>query len=94
MRNPDLILDQVRARYRENWRDWLLHGDDANFSFPLAAPSANAIARDYDAVGQWPRTWRTWSETQPAARLRTVTRHTVVGTQEVFTHLDLPTIDP
>ncbi|MEU7844733.1 Wadjet anti-phage system protein JetD domain-containing protein [Micromonospora sp. NPDC049114] len=93
MRNPDLILDQVRVRYRENWRDWLLHDDDANFSFPLAAPSADAIARDYDAVGQWLRAWRTWSEAQPVARLRTVTRHTVVGTQEVFTHLDLPTID-
>ncbi|MEV4385919.1 Wadjet anti-phage system protein JetD domain-containing protein [Micromonospora sp. NPDC049580] len=93
MRNPDLIFDQVRVRYRENWRDWLLHGDDAHFSFPLAAPSADAIARNYDAVGQWLRAWRTWSETQPVIRLRTVTRHTVVGTQEVFTHLDLPTID-
>lgn len=93
MRHPDLVLDQIRARYRKNWRDWLLHGYGTTFSFSLAAPSAQLIARDSDAVGQWARVWRTWSEAHPFARLRSVTRRTVVGTQEVFTHLDLPRIE-
>ena len=61
--------------------------------FPLAAPSAQAIARESDTVGEWMRAWRTWSQVHPAARLRTVTRRTVVGAQEVFTHLDFQTVD-
>lgn len=93
MREPDHVLDQVRVRYRKNWRDWLLHGNDAPFSFPLAAPSAQSIARDSDNVGRWVRDWRTWSEANPTALLRSATRRTVVGAQEVFTHVDLPTVD-
>ncbi|MBB5153329.1 Wadjet anti-phage system protein JetD domain-containing protein [Saccharopolyspora phatthalungensis] len=93
MHNPDHVLDQVRTRYRKNWRDWLLHSADTQSSFPLAPPSAQAIARESDAVGRWVRLWRNWSETRPTARLRSVMRRTVVGTQEVFTHLDLPTVD-
>ncbi|GAB3966996.1 Wadjet anti-phage system protein JetD domain-containing protein [Plantactinospora veratri] len=93
MRHPDLVHEQIRTRYRKNWRDWLLHGDEATFSFPLDAPSTQAVARNDDAVGQWLRAWQTWSEKHPVARLRTATRHTVIGTQEVFTHLDLATID-
>ncbi|BCB84899.1 Wadjet anti-phage system protein JetD domain-containing protein [Phytohabitans suffuscus] len=93
MRDPDLVLDQIRARYHKNWRDWLLHGNEATFSFPLAAPSAQAIARDSDAVGPWMRVWRNWSHAHPAAQLRSATRRTVVGAQEIFTHLDLSTVD-
>lgn len=92
MRDPDHVMDQVRARYRKNWRDWLLDGADAQFSFPLAAPPAQAIARESDTVARWVRAWRNWSEAHPTARLRSVTRRTAVGAQEVFTHLDLPTI--
>ncbi|WP_344904540.1 Wadjet anti-phage system protein JetD domain-containing protein [Actinomadura meridiana] len=86
-------MDQVRVRYRKNWRDWLLDGADAQFSFPLAAPSAQAIARESDAVGRWVRDWRNWSEKHPAACLRSVTRRTAVGAQKIFTHLDLSTVD-
>ncbi len=39
------------------------------------------------------RAWRTWSQALPAARLRSVTLRTVVRAQEVFTHLDLQTVD-
>lgn len=39
------------------------------------------------------RVWRNWSQAHPSARLHSVTRHTVVGAQEVFTHLDLATVD-
>lgn len=93
MHDPDYVLDQVRIRYRKNWRDWLLDRADAQFSFPLAAPSAQAVARESDTVGEWLRVWRNWSQAHPAAGLRSVTRWTVVGSQEVFTHLDLPTVD-
>jgi hypothetical protein len=93
MRDPDHVMDQIRVRYRKNWRDWLLDRADAQYSFALAAPSAQAIARESDTVGEWVRVWRKWSEVHPAARLRSGTRRTVVGAQEVFTHLDLPTVD-
>lgn len=93
MHQPDHVLDKIRARYRKNWRDWLLLGADVAFTFPLAAPSAQVIARDSDTVSQWMRGWRTWSEAHPTARLRGGSRRTIVGTQEVFTHLDLPTVD-
>lgn len=93
MHEPDHMLDKIRARYRKNWRDRLLLGADTAFSFPLAAPSAQMIARDSDTVSRWMRGWRTWSEAHPTARLRGGSRRTVVGTQEVFTHLDVPTID-
>ncbi|WP_435582284.1 Wadjet anti-phage system protein JetD domain-containing protein [Amycolatopsis thermoflava] len=93
MHQPNHVLEKIRARYRKNWRDWLLLGADAAFSFPLAAPSAQMVARDSDTVSRWMRGWRTWSKAHPAARLRGNSRRTIVGTQEVFTHLDLPTID-
>lgn len=93
MHDPDHVMNQIHLRYRNNWRDWLLDMTDAQFSFPLAAPSAQAIARDSDTVGHWMRVWRNWSQAHPAARLRSVTRRTAVGTQEVFTHMDLPAID-
>ena len=93
MHDPGHVMNQIHVRYRNNWRDWLLDMTDTQFSFPLAAPSAQAIARDSDAVGQWMRAWRNWSQAHPAAQLRSVTRRTAVGTQEVFTHLDLPTVD-
>lgn len=93
MHYPDHVMDQVRVRYRANWRDWLLEPADAQFSFPLAAPSAEAIARESDNVGSWMRVWRNWAQAHPAARLRSVTRRTVVGAQVVFTHLDLPAVD-
>lgn len=93
MHDPDHVMDQVRIRYRKNWRDWLLNRAGAQCSFALAAPSAQVIARDSDAVGEWVRAWRNWSRAHPTAGLRRVTRRTVVGTQEVFTHLDSPTVD-
>jgi hypothetical protein len=93
MRDPDHVLDEVRVRYRKNWRGWLLHGADTEFSFSLAAPSSRLIARESDTVGRWVRDWRNWLEANPSARLRSVTRRTVVGAQEIFTHLDLPTVD-
>jgi hypothetical protein len=93
MHDPDYVMDQVRVRYRKNWRDWLLERADTQFSFPLAPPSAEAIARESDTVGRWMRVWRNWSQAHPTARLRSVTRRTVVGAQEVFTHLDLSAVD-
>jgi hypothetical protein len=92
MHDPDHVMDLVRVRYRKNWRDWLIDRADVQFSFPLAAPSAQAIARESEAVGEWMRGWRTWSQAHPGAGLRSITRRTVVGTQEIFTHLDLPTV--
>jgi hypothetical protein len=93
MRDPDHLLDQIRGRYRKNWRDWLLDGTGAQFSFSLAPPSAQAIARESDTVARWMRDWRKWSQAHPTAGLRSITRRTAVGAQEVFTHLDLPTVD-
>lgn len=93
MREPDHVMGQLRVRYRQNWRDWLLDGANPPSSFSLAAPSAQAIARESDGVGRWMRDWRNWSKTHSAARLRSVTRRTAVGAQEVYTHLDLPTVD-
>ncbi|HEX6471786.1 MAG TPA: Wadjet anti-phage system protein JetD domain-containing protein [Streptosporangiaceae bacterium] len=93
MRDPDHVIDQIRVRYRKNWRDWLLDGADSQFSFSLATPSAQTIARESDTVGRWMRAWRNWVEVHPSARLRSVTRHTAIGAQDVFTHLDLHTID-
>jgi hypothetical protein len=93
MRDPDHVMDQVLVRYRQNWRDWLFSGADVQFSFPIGAPSAQAIARESDAVGQWMRTWRNWSQEHPGAMLRSVSRHTIIGAQEVFTHLEIPTVN-
>lgn len=93
MRAPDDVMNQVRIRYRKNWRNWLLDRPDANFSFSLGAPSAQVIARQAEIVGEWMRDWRNWLQTHRSARLRSVQRRTVVGTQEVFTHLDLQTVD-
>ncbi|WP_433476488.1 Wadjet anti-phage system protein JetD domain-containing protein [Spirillospora sp. CA-142024] len=93
MHEPDQVMNQIRVRYRKNWRAWLLDGADTRFSFPLGPPSAQDIARQGDTVGQWLRTWRDWAHRHPTARLRSITRRTVAGPQDVFTHLDLPTID-
>ncbi|MEV4569548.1 Wadjet anti-phage system protein JetD domain-containing protein [Nonomuraea sp. NPDC049419] len=93
MHNPDYVRNQGRIRYRKNWREWLLNEADAQFSFPLSAPSAETIVCEFDAVGRWMRSWRDWSRNHPTAQLRKVTRRTTVGAQEVFTHLCLPTID-
>lgn len=93
MHDPDHVMDQVRVRYRQNWRNWLLDRADAQFSFPLAAPSAEATAREADTVGSWMRVWRSWAQAHPAAQLRSASRRTVVGAQEVFTHLDLPAVE-
>ncbi len=92
MHEPHAILDQIRARYRRNWRDWLLDGSDAQFSFPLAAPSAHIVAGESDAVGRWLQNWRSWSQAHPASRLHSTTRRTVIGNQDVFTHLILGSI--
>lgn len=93
MRTPDQVTDQIRVRYTQNWRDWLLDGTDTPFSFSLGAPSAQVISREFDTVDQWARDWRNWAQSHPTARLRSTTRRTIVGSQAVFTHLDLPTVD-
>jgi hypothetical protein len=93
VRDPDQVLGQIRVRYAKNWRDWLLRGAETDFAFALAAPSAQMIARDSDVVDRWLRVWRDWLKAHPSARLRAVSRRTVVGTQEVFTHLDILTVD-
>jgi hypothetical protein len=92
MRSPDEVLDQVRAKYRKTWRDWLLNHGDGPFSFALSAPSAQAIAHESDLVGHWLRSWREWAEGHPSVGLRRATRRTVVGDHEVFTHLDVQSI--
>ncbi|MBO4207554.1 Wadjet anti-phage system protein JetD domain-containing protein [Micromonospora echinofusca] len=92
MRHPDEVLEQIRTRYRKNWRDWLLHAGETAFSFPLGAANAQEIARESDTVGHWIRVWRNWSGKHPAAQLRTAIRRTVIGPQEIITHLDVPTI--
>ncbi|MEU4742393.1 Wadjet anti-phage system protein JetD domain-containing protein [Actinosynnema sp. NPDC023658] len=93
MRNPEHVLDLVRTRYRNDWRDWLMQGHSIGLSFPLSAPSAQVIARNADLVDQWARGWRTWARAHPAATLRSASRRTLIGAQEVFTHLDLATVD-
>ncbi|WP_433221058.1 Wadjet anti-phage system protein JetD domain-containing protein [Dactylosporangium sp. CS-047395] len=93
MRDASTVLPQIRARYRNKWRDWLLRDSEAACSFSLDAPSAQTIARDSAVVGRWVRAWRDWSRAHPTAQLRTATRQTVVGTQEVPTHLDLTTVE-
>lgn len=93
MRDPDHVLDQIRTRYRKNWRDWLIGGTDIEFSFTLAAPTAQMIARESDHVGEWMRVWRVWAEVHPTATLRRADRRTIVGIQETFTHLDIPSVD-
>ncbi|WP_213013449.1 Wadjet anti-phage system protein JetD domain-containing protein [Paractinoplanes toevensis] len=88
-----MIIELIHTRYRSTWRDWLLRGDEATFSFPLAAPTAQTIARHSDAIGQWLQDWRSWAKAHPAARLRNAQRRTIVGAQEIFTHLDIATIN-
>lgn len=92
MRTPDEVLGQVKARYENNWRDWLV-GPPGQQSFVLAPPNAHTIARDVASVQDWLRTWRDWANDHPTALLRTVSRHTVIGDQTIFTHLDLPDVD-
>jgi hypothetical protein len=92
MRGPDNVLDQLRTKYRKNWRDWLLSNGDGPFSFALSAPSAQAIAHESDLVGRWLRSWREWAEGHPTAALRRATRRTIVGDQEMFTHLDVQSV--
>lgn len=92
MRSPDDILDQVRAKYRKSWRDWLLNDGGGPFSFTLSAPAAQTIAHESDLVGRWLRSWREWAGRNPSARLRRAARRTVVGDQEVFTHLDVESV--
>src|SRR3984893_8303629 len=93
MHDPDHVMDQVRVRYHKNWRDGLLDRANTQFSFPLAAPSAQAIARESDAVGGWVRVWRNWSLAHPRAPLRSVTRATVGGAQDIFPPLPPPAVD-
>jgi hypothetical protein len=93
MREIDHIMTQIRSRYDNNWRDWIMNGTDIQLSFPLAAPSAQVIGREFDAVARWTQAWQRWSKAHPAAHLRTATRRTILGSQEVVTHLDLSSID-
>ena len=88
MRSPDEILDQIRTRYDNNWRDWLVSPPDG-LSFSLAPPSAHTIAHDATAVATWLQIWRDWAADHPAARLRTANRRTLIGEQQIYTHVDL-----
>lgn len=93
MRTPEQVLEMARARYNKSWRRWIAEGTDGGFSFSLNAPSAQVIARESVAVGSWAREWRSWARIHPSAGLRTTTRQTIVGAQEVFTHLEVPTVE-
>lgn len=88
MRSPDEILDQIRTRYANNWRDWLVSPPD-KLSFSLAPPSSHSIAHEATAVATWLQTWRDWAAEHPAARLRTVIRRSVIGEQQIYTHVDV-----
>ncbi|MCE7009997.1 DUF2220 family protein [Kibdelosporangium philippinense] len=92
MRTPDYILDQIRIRYDNNWRDWLVSPPDA-LSFSLTPPTAHTIARNADAVATWLRAWQEWAHDHPTVHMRTVTRRTLIGTQQVYTHVDLHSVD-
>lgn len=93
MRSPEEVLDIVRGWYYKNWRHWLGNDQTIALSIALGAPAARAIARESDAVGNWMREWRRWHILNQSAQLRRATRKTIVGDQEVFTHLDLATVD-
>lgn len=93
MREPALVMATVRTRYQSTWREWLLGGASAPFAFSLSAPSTESIVRDGDAVGAWMQTWRAWARDHPTAQLRGTARRTVVGPQEIYTHLELATLD-
>lgn len=92
MRTPNEIINQVRTRYGNNWRDWLAAPPDT-LSFSLAPPSADTIARHAAAVKTWLGTWRAWADHRPSARLRTATRRTLIGDQQIYTHVDLENVD-
>jgi hypothetical protein len=92
MRIPDEVLDQVRTRYNNNWRDWLVL-PPGKLSFSLSPPSAHAIAHDSVAVRTWLRIWRAWADDHPVAHLRTVSRRTLIGNQQIYTHMDLFSVE-
>jgi len=91
MRTPDEILNQARTRYDNNWRDWLAEPPD-ELSFSLAPPSAHTIAHGAAAVATWLRAWQAWADDHPTAHLRTTTRRTLIGDQQIYTHVDLPDV--
>ncbi|MFI5588376.1 Wadjet anti-phage system protein JetD domain-containing protein [Amycolatopsis sp. NPDC051758] len=92
MRSPGEILAQIRTRYSSGWRDWLVSPPD-RFSFPLAAPDATTTAREATKVSDWLRAWRTWASEHPTARLRSTTRRTLIGTQDIYTHVEVDDVD-
>lgn len=92
MYRPEHVLRQIRTRYENNWRDWLLSPPDS-VSFPLAAPDAETIAREAREVGAWKKEWVAWQAERAALGLRTAQKRTTLGPQEIFTHLDVATVD-
>ncbi|MEU0533418.1 Wadjet anti-phage system protein JetD domain-containing protein [Amycolatopsis tolypomycina] len=92
MRSPGEILAQIRTRYSSGWRDWLV-SPPAGFSFSLGAPDVTTTAREATKVGDWLRTWRTWADEHPAARMRSTTRRTLIGAQEIYTHVEVDDVD-
>jgi hypothetical protein len=93
MRDPATILETARRRYDNGWRTWVVEPAAEAFSFPLGAPNAKTIARDRAAVSAWLRSWRNWAMKHPQTSLRTATVETLIGDQQIFTHLDIPSVE-
>jgi len=93
MRSPDEIVEKVRSRYRLRWREWLEEPSTGPFSFPLDVPKADEVVRDEVRVRSWLLRWRAWESAHPKVSLRKVSIRVPFGTQEVYTHLDIPDAD-
>jgi hypothetical protein len=94
MRTPATITQQIATRYHEHWRDWLITPPDKNaLALPLGAPSADHIARNPGDVDTWLRSWNDWQIQHPQLTLRRTTRQTLLGEQQIVTHLQATTVD-
>lgn len=93
MRSPDEIVEKVRSRYRLRWREWLEEPSTGPFSFPLDVPKADEVVRDEVRVRSWLLRWRAWESAHPKVSLRKASIRVPFGTQEVYTHLDIPDAD-
>ncbi|MEU4607619.1 Wadjet anti-phage system protein JetD domain-containing protein [Kribbella sp. NPDC023972] len=94
MRTPATVTDLISTRYHDRWRDWLITPPDQDaLTFPLGAPSADHIARHPGNVDTWLRAWNQWDSEHPDLTLRRATKRTLLGEQQIITHLQAPTVD-
>ncbi|MFD7159034.1 Wadjet anti-phage system protein JetD domain-containing protein [Kribbella sp. NPDC059898] len=93
MYDPDAVLQTVRTRYDNKWRTWVSGRPTDGFAFPLGAPSANTVAREAHAVRTWLGVWRKWAAGHPGISLRERSVKTTIGQQQIYTHLDIPSVD-